>query len=142
MTKGRENKRMRNLIRKLIVWYVLKYENACFDVKRTGGAEQTCRVFSKHANEKIVKRAFEYKGIFFSQNQVNAMIENYMEHLDRYKSDYKSDTIPIGIVKVMLRYGCDWEKMKESEHENQHAGARRRIFRESPRPRFRSATPL
>lgn len=66
---------MRNIIRQFIVWYVMKYENGRFDVKRRAGAEQTCKIFSKQAYENVVKKAIEHGGKLYTQEQLNRVVE-------------------------------------------------------------------
>ena len=62
-------------IKEFIGWYILCHEHGCFDVRRKGGAEQTCRIFSTQAHENIVKPAFECGGVFYTQEQVNRAVK-------------------------------------------------------------------
>lgn len=71
--KGKKSK-MRKLIKKLIIWYIFRYEDGMFEIKRKGGADQVCKIFSRQSYEKIVKPALGYGGIFYTQDQLNRAV--------------------------------------------------------------------
>lgn len=48
---------MRNLIRKFIVWYIWKFEDGNFTIKRKGGAEQMVRIMSLQAWKNVFEPA-------------------------------------------------------------------------------------
>lgn len=48
---------MRNLIRKFIVWYIWKFEDGNFTIKRKGGADQMVRIMSLQAWKNVFEPA-------------------------------------------------------------------------------------
>lgn len=97
-------------IKELIAWYVLRYEHGCFDVKRKGEAEQTCRIFSKEAHENIVKKAFSCGCYFYSQDQINIMLAKNMIKIREYGNEHKN-IIPVSVAETILRNNRDMEKI-------------------------------
>lgn len=68
-------KPIRQIIKNLIIWYIFKYENGMFEIKRKGGAEQVCKIISKQCYERIIKPALHSGGIFYTQEQLNKAIK-------------------------------------------------------------------